>query len=202
MVQLTDQQTAEHNKLYRQALAIVESEIPLHDRPPLPRPGWWLRHRLKRAISLFERVLSLEPENWSAMWLAGKVYERLGDSTTALSWFDRAYQVNPSQRDVAREASLCAMDIGHCDTAVTYASRATEMEPDSAGLHANLALAYLLAGRIDEALGSIERSLVLDPSDMISQTLRTVIQHFVANGNTPPTTTAGLEQYCRKNDVV
>ncbi len=195
---MTEQQRVEHNKLFEEASAIVKDEIPLHDRP-LPQPGWWLRRRLKRALSLFERVLGLAPENWSAMWLVGKVHQRLGDGVAALSWFERAYQINPSQPDVAREASLCAMNIGHGDAAVVYAHRAMQIEPESAGLHANLALAYILAGCVDEAQRSIERALVFDASDTISQTIRAIIQHFATNGRTPPKTTAELQSYWRKN---
>jgi tetratricopeptide (TPR) repeat protein len=196
---MTEQQRVEHNKLFEEASALVKDEVPLHDRPPLPPPGWLLRRRLKRALSLFDRVLGLAPENWSAMWVIGKVHQRLGDVAAALSWFERAYQVNPSQPDVAREASLCAMDIARGDAAVVYAHRATQIEPDSPGLRANLALAYLLAGRIDEARKSIEHSLAADASDTISQTISTIIEHFGANGCTPPRTTAELQKYWHKN---
>lgn len=196
---MTEQERVEHNKLFAEASAIVKDEIQLHNRPQLPQPGWWLRRRLKRALSLFERVLALAPENWSAMWLVGKVHQRLGDGPTALSWFERAYQINPSQPDVAREASLCAMEIGRTDAAIVYAHRATQIEPESAGLHANLALAYTLAGRIDEARRSIERSLAADTSDKISQTIKAVIEHFAANGRTPPKTAPELQEYWRRN---
>jgi tetratricopeptide (TPR) repeat protein len=196
---MTEQQRIEHNKLFKKASAIVMDEIPLHDRPPLPQPGWWLRRRLKRALSLYERVVGLAPGNWSAMWIAGKVHQRLGDEVAALAWFERAYQVNPSQPDVAREASLCAMHIGRADAAVIYAHRATQIEPECGGLHANLALAYILAGRINEAQRSIERSFAADASDTISQTIRDIIQHFAANGRTPPKTTAELQEYWRRN---
>lgn len=197
-MQMTEQQRVEHNKLFEEASAIIKDEIPLHDRPPLARPGWLLRRRLKRSLSLFDRVLGLAPENWSAMWLVGKVHQRLGDGATALSWFERAYQVNPSQPDVAREASLCAMDIGRGDAAVVFAHRAAQIEPDSAGLLANLALAYLLAGNIGEAQRSIDRSLSADASDTISQTIKAIIHDFAANGSTPPKTTAELQDYWRK----
>jgi len=157
------------------------------------------RRKLKRAISLFERVLALNPDNWSAMWLIGKVHQRLGDFATALSWFERSYQVNPSQPDVAREAAMCAMDIGRHDAAIVFAHRATQIEPTSAGLHANLALAYVLAGRIADARTSIEHSLSIDPTDKISQTIAAITQHFTSNGRTPPTTTPALLDYWRKN---
>src|SRR6266566_3962274 len=111
-MQMTEQQTIEHNQSFEEASALIRNEIPLHERPNMPAPGWLLRRKLKRALSLFERVLQLKPENWSAMWLIGKVHQRFGDYNAALSWFERAYQINPSQPDVAREASMCAMDVG------------------------------------------------------------------------------------------
>lgn len=198
---MTEQQRIEHNRTFEEACAIVQDEIPLHERPTMPEPGWWMRRKLKRAISLFERVLTLNPENWSAMWLVGKVHQRLGDFAAALSWFERSYQVNPSQPDVAREASMCAMDIGRHDAAIVFAHRAVQIGPTSAGLHANLALAYLLAGRISDARASIEHSLSIDPADAISQTVAAITQHFTANGRTPPATTSALLDYWRKNRV-
>src|SRR5262245_59908537 len=98
---MTEQQRIEHNQLFAEASSITRNEIPLHDRRELPKPGWWLRRKLKRAISLYERVVALNPDNWSAMWLIGKVHQRLSDPATALSWFERSHQINPSQPDVA-----------------------------------------------------------------------------------------------------
>src|SRR5580765_7008207 len=79
LVPMNEQQRAEHNRAFEEASALVKDEIPLHERPAMPGPGWWLRRKLKRAISLFESVLALNPDNWSAMWLVGKVHQRLGD---------------------------------------------------------------------------------------------------------------------------
>ncbi|MCX5733057.1 MAG: tetratricopeptide repeat protein [candidate division NC10 bacterium] len=198
-MQMTEQQRLEHNQTFEEASALIKNEIPLHERPNMPVPGWLLRRKLKRALFLFERVLQLNPENWSAMWLVGKVHQRFGDYTAALSWFERAYQVNPSQPDIAREASMCAMGVGRHDAAIVFAHRATQIEPASAGLHANLALAYLLAGRITDAQASIERSIAADQTDKISKTIKAIIQHFATNGHIPPTTTQALQDYWRNN---
>src|SRR5713101_182887 len=113
---MTEQQIVEHDRAYKEAAGIVQREIQLYERPNMPRAGWGTRRKLKRALSLFSRALEIHPENWSAMWLVGKVHQRLGDYSEALSWFERAYQVNPSQPDVAREAAACAMSIGNHDS--------------------------------------------------------------------------------------
>jgi tetratricopeptide (TPR) repeat protein len=196
---MTEQQIAEHNRSFKEAASIVSAEILLHERPKMPAPGWWLRRKLKRALKLFERVLQLNPENWSAMWYCGKIDQRFNDHATALSWFERAFHVNPSQPDVAREASMCAMELGRHDEAIRFAHRATQIEPQNPGLHANLALALLLAGRIPEAGNSIERAIVGDPSDKISRNISAIVQHFATTGRAPPPTTPALTAYWGKN---
>jgi tetratricopeptide (TPR) repeat protein len=196
---MTEEQISEHNRAFRDAVAIVKTEIPLHERPSVSPPGWSLRRKLKRALSLFERVLQLNPENWSAMWFTGKVYQRCHDQATALAWFERAYQINASEADVAREASTCAMELGRHDTAIGFAHRAVQIAPANPGLHANLALAYLLAGRIPEAQNEIGCAVATDPTDIISKTIDSMTKHFAANGRTSPATTPALLTYWAKN---
>lgn len=189
----------EHNTAFEKASVLLKGEIPLHERMDMKTPGWWTRRRMNKACTLLKRVLAINPENWSAMWLLGKANQRFGDTDTALMWFEKSYQINPSQPDVAREASLCAMDAGKTDEAVVFSFRATQIEPENAGLQANLALAYLLAGRVSEASGSIGRSLKIDPDDRISQTIGSIIEHFMTNGKEPPRNTSDLLAYWQSN---
>src|SRR5262249_32236511 len=72
-----------HNQLYKEACALTEGLIHLHDQPAAELDGAG-RQRLERAIPLFQEVLQINPQNWSAMWLLGKVYQRLGDYAQAL----------------------------------------------------------------------------------------------------------------------
>lgn len=201
-MQMTEHQRREHNQIFEEAEALIRDEVRLLERPNRMRPNSLVRFKLQHALSLFERVLQLNPENWSAMWMVGKIHQRFGDSTKAFSWFERAYQVNPSQPSTAREASICAMDIGNHDAAIVFGHRATQIEPASADLHANLALTYLLANRITEAQASIERSLAIEPTDEISQAIKTDIEHFATTGRTPPTTTSAFEDYVRSQKAV
>ncbi len=194
---MTEQAIAEHNRLYQQALAILDGQIRLHEQPHTPMPGWWSARKLRRAAALFEGVLQINPQNWSAMWFLGKIQQRFGYASEALAWFERCYQINPSQPDVAREASLSAMECGLHQAAIAFADRALQIQPANPGLHANLALAYLLAGHILDAQTAIEEALAGDPSDTTSQTIRTMVQHFAGSGRVPPPTTSSLLSYWR-----
>jgi tetratricopeptide (TPR) repeat protein len=196
---MTQNQTPEHDRLFRKACELIKGEIQLHGQPALSEPSWLLTRRLTRAIGLFKRVLEINPDNWSAMWLVGKVYQRFRNTQEALSWFDRSSRINPSQPDVLREASICSMEIGRNDVAIAFALRAAQLDPSDSGLHANLALAYLLAGRVIDAQTTISQVLVGDPSDSISQSIQSIVQHFVSSGRVPPTTTPGLLNYWHKN---
>jgi tetratricopeptide (TPR) repeat protein len=195
---MTEAESAEHNRLFKEAADIAMKEIQLHDRPQLPAPGWLLRRKLDHVLKLFNKVLQLKPENWSAMWLMGKVHQRLQNKPEALEWFGRAYQVNPSHPDVAREASMSAMELGQNDDAIAYAYRAAQITPQDHGLLTNLALAYLLAGQIDHAKTCVEQSLAGSPDDKISQTIAAMIRHFASSGSAPPNTTPALSDYWRK----
>ena len=190
---------AEHNRLFQEAAELIKGEIPLHGQPDLPEPGWLLTRKLRHAITLFERVLEMNPDNWSAMWLVGKVYQRFRNTSVALSWFERSAQINLSQPDVAREASICAMEIGRTEVAIAFAERAARIQPANPGLHANLALAYLLAGRVTDAQTAVRQALVGDPSDSISQTIQAMVQYFASSGEVPPTSGPSLTKYWNKN---
>jgi hypothetical protein len=91
------------------------------------------------------------------------------------------------------------MELGRHKIATVFAHRAVQIRPAEAGLHANLALARLIAGHIPEAQSAIERALAAAPDDNISKAIQSVIQHFAANGHTPPMTAPALQNYWAKN---
>ena len=198
---MTRDQVEEHNRAFERAAQLVRGEIILHGHRPPSSPTASVRSKLERALQLFVRVLELNPKNWGAMWLVGKVHQRLGDQSAAFTWFVRAYGVNPSQADVAREASLCAMSLGRSEEAIAYARSAVESQPSNGGLQANMALALLLAGRLDEAKTAIDEATAGGAADTISQTVASMIDHFIAVGRKPPTTTAALEDYWKKRPI-
>jgi tetratricopeptide (TPR) repeat protein len=196
--EMNSTQVAKHNRVFVQAVRLAEHEIPVHRRQYMPKPGWWARHKLRRALSLFARVLELQPGNWSAMWWVGMIHKRFEDHSTALLWFERALQVSSYQPDVAREACSCALELGRHEVAISFAVRAVEVKPDDAGLRSNLALALLLAGKVNEAKVEIERAIAQDPSDQISLGVRRDIERFAVSKEKPPSTLRGLQNNRRK----
>jgi tetratricopeptide (TPR) repeat protein len=165
---------ARHDRLYDEARARIEGLILIHGQQPeeLDEDG---RRRLEDAIAQLREVVEINPENWAAMWLLGKVYQRLEDYDQGLQWFARAHRVNPDQPDVAREAAIAAMDLGRPEEGLPYCERAVESRPDDPGLRANLALALLFAGRPAEARTAAEDALRRDPDDEITAQIVRII---------------------------
>src|SRR5262249_43435864 len=133
---------AREGELYKRANSLAYGLILLDDRQPATLDET-ARQRLTDSIPLYEEVVTINPGNWAAMWLLGKVYQRLEDPVRSLEWFARSHRVNPDHPDVAREASIAAMNADRPADAVRFCERALQVEPNNAGLRANLSLALL-----------------------------------------------------------
>lgn len=192
---MTPEEIDEHNRLYNEANFLVRDKILIEGRQSLPPLEPSVRQYFNRAIALYERVLELNPSNWSAMWFQGKVYQRLEDHNRALAYFARAHKLNPAHPDLAREASLAAMHTAHPKEAVDFANRALECRPSDEGLRANLALALLLAGRIDEAYEIINSVMAKRSADTTTKNVHRIVSHFLQLRVTPPDSLPLLSEY-------
>jgi Flp pilus assembly protein TadD len=135
---------------------------------------------------LFGEVVQINPANWPAMWLLGKVCQRLGDYESGLGWFTRAHRVNPDQADVAREAAIAAMDTGKPEEAVRFCRRALEVEPDDAGLRSNLAVALLFSGKPADAQTPAREAIRRDPTDTITAGIARIIEEVLSGARPCP----------------
>jgi tetratricopeptide (TPR) repeat protein len=172
-----------HDQLYQQACALIEGLIVYHDEEPKELSDAD-SERLQEAIGLFGEVVQLEPENWPALWLLGKIHERLGDYELSLEHFAAAHRLKPDQPDVAREASLAAMNAGRPAEAIPYCEKAIAADPGDPGLRANLALALLFAERPLDARRAGAVAMLDDPEDEITVRIMTIIDE-VLNGTRP-----------------
>jgi Flp pilus assembly protein TadD len=86
---MTRQQENDHDRSFAQAMALIKDDLRLSERPNLLAPDRTQRRNLTRASELLEHVLQINPDNWSAMWHLGKIYQRLEEHEVALGWFGR-----------------------------------------------------------------------------------------------------------------
>jgi tetratricopeptide (TPR) repeat protein len=179
------QSNSRHNELYSQGYSLIEDLIILDNHVPSPLDPQH-RKRLEDAIPIFIEVLRINPDNWSAMWMLGKVYQRLGDYERALQWFSRAHRIKPDQPDVVREAAIAAMAIGRSSEAIQFCERAIEAKPDDPGLHANLALALLFSEKPTEAKVAAKKAIAQDPADKITAHIVRIIEEVLEGARPCP----------------
>ena len=169
--------------LYREACDLIDGLLILQNAEPPPlEPSE--RERLRQAIQRFEQLIRQAPGHWPALWLLGKVHQRLGSFERGLECFAEAHRINPHHPDVAREASIAAMDAGQPERAIAFCERAIAVKPSDAGLLANLALAQLFSGRPAEASATADEALRQSPSDEITAMIAMVARQ-VLDGDRP-----------------
>jgi tetratricopeptide (TPR) repeat protein len=172
------QDKARHDELYMQGNKLIEGLMIVGSREPGPLSSHQ-RRRLEDAIERFVEVVRINPANWAAMWLLGKIYQRLSEYEQALAWFSRAHRISPDQPDVAREASIAAMELGQPGEAIPFCERAIEAKPDDPGLRANLALALLFSGKPAEAQVVAKEALAQNPADGITSYIVKIIKEVL-----------------------
>jgi Flp pilus assembly protein TadD len=182
-----------HDFLYKQATDLVRPYLVLQDVLVKNAKTTKARADLERAISLFDRVLSINQENWAAAWFAGKAAQSLGNQERAYGFFKCSFEVQKKNPDVARELMLTCLDTGRAKEAVEVAEHAVQLTDSDAGLKANLALARLCAGDLVGADNAIDAALIQDPRDEISITLQKLIGEVRRGERKQPAKPADLQ---------
>jgi len=173
-----------HNQVYEQAYSLLRGEILLDGKPPLSRPGFFVRRRLNKAIALFNDVLQMNPENWAAMFGIAKAAQRLGDNVRAFDLMLAAHRGNPSVSGFAREAGLIAFQLGRTRKGIELTEAAITIQPDDGSLYSNLGLGHLLGGNTAAAVEAFQRANDLELDHTITPRLLAVAQ-AVHSGTLP-----------------
>lgn len=130
---------------------------------------------VSRAIEMLDRVVEINPYNWSALWFLGLAHRALENRDSEYNALKRAYELERGNVDVGRELCGTCITLGKADEAIEISTHLLSRRPHDAGLIANHALALLIAGRVDEANAVVSASLENDPDDAITLNLRDLI---------------------------
>lgn len=174
----------DHNRIYEEGCDLISPYMQLHGVDAPPTNTEKAREELNRGISLLQKVVEINPENWSAYWVMGKGYQALSQPEHACNAFGKSFAIQKDNPDVAREYMLECLNLGRASAAIDAAQHGVGLSPDDAGLVANLALAYLVGGKTDDAVTTVDKSLQLAPHDEITQNLKAIILE-VRDGKRP-----------------
>lgn len=167
-----------HNELYREAARILWPYLPQNDAVTPGKPVDL--EDIERGRRLLTRVLEMDPENWSALWVMGMACRVAGYKEDAYRAFRRAFDVKPDHVDVGRELVLQCCINGLGAEAVDVSRRVVALKPGDGGLLSNHALAQLLAGDVEGARQTVAHVLTVAPQTRSAYALLQVIEAVLA----------------------
>lgn len=157
---------------YKEAERLYEKAIALDPGFARARSALAFLHfqRFKKYFSVpFERIeertrdlafvaLRLDPDDYLAHWVLGRLYSYLGRQTRSLAEFNRALHINPNDANLLADFADFLVYFGRPEDAITCCQRAIRLNPNCPDWYWwNLAFAYFHLGRYEEAVESLER---------------------------------------------
>ncbi|MBI3551988.1 MAG: tetratricopeptide repeat protein [Elusimicrobia bacterium] len=117
----------------------------------------------EQAQPLFQRVLSIHPNNARAHLGLAEIDRRLGLLESSAEHYETALEIMTDQAPIWRDYAEVLLASRDLKTAELAISRALQLSPD-ADSRIDLAFIQRVAGRLDEALASLDEALREDPS--------------------------------------
>jgi len=118
------------------------------------------------ALSYFDRVLQIEPDNLQALNAKGVIFAKLGKYDDALSYFDRILEIEPDNVEVLNNKIALLADRGKLEDATQNIDKILEIEPDNVeGLYLKGYL-HLKMAEYEKALSYINRVLQIEPDNL------------------------------------
>jgi len=157
---------------YAEAEALYEKAIELDPGFARAYSGLALLHfqRFKKYLKVpFESIerkthdlalhaVWLDPGDYLAHWVLGRLYSCLGKHTRSLAEFDRALHINPNDANLLADFAEQLVYCGRAEEALKRCQRAIRLNPNCPDWHWwNLGFIYFHLGRYEEALESLEQ---------------------------------------------
>ncbi len=121
------------------------------------------QQRYAEAVSLFNRDLNQNPQNFDAWWLKGTALCHLNCYNDALDCYQIALKINPSIASLWQNSGLLLAAMNRPEQAIDMYNRALEIDPDDVQLWIGKAILWAELGRFPKALATIDRAVEVNP---------------------------------------
>ena len=119
--------------------------------------------RLGEAAAIYQQVLQVDPDDYSALYLLGVIAHQQRDEDGAIELLERATKADPGRADPHNVLGLACKRRGKFDEARHHLQTAVELDPTSAQAHHNLGTIFADREQLTEAIKSYRRAIALDP---------------------------------------
>ncbi|MHC5035598.1 MAG: fused MFS/spermidine synthase, partial [Planctomycetota bacterium] len=117
----------------------------------------------ENAIALYERLLTLDPQNPEVHAELGLILLRQGQLQQAIDRSRSALQLDPDLSAAHNNLGACLFAAGRPDEAIVHYQNALRTKRDTVEAHANLATSLAALGRLDEAVSHYREALKMNP---------------------------------------
>jgi len=133
--------------------------------------GRWMleQSRVLEAISPWQEIVSMIPQNATAHYNLGGLFMRAGDTGRAIDCYQQAVELNPDYAPAWCNLGAALQRSGNHNEAISAFIKAIHIIPQYALAHANLAECYEMTNRLDEAKAAVRKSLAIEPEQPVAQ---------------------------------
>jgi TolB-like protein/Tfp pilus assembly protein PilF len=111
----------------------------------------------RKTRDLALHAVRLDPDDYLAHWVLGRLYSYLGKHTQCLAEFYRALHINPNDANVLADFADFLVYCGRVEEALKHCQRAIRLNPNCPDWYWwNLGFTYFHLGRYEDALESLE----------------------------------------------
>ena len=108
-----------------------------------------------QARSLYQKALSLDPNDMNALLGAAHMEDRLGRLDVALPLYERAANISPGNASTMNDLALCLARKGELASAQRVLETAVQLEPQNTLYRNNIAKVMVEMNWIDQAVGHL-----------------------------------------------
>ncbi len=111
----------------------------------------------EKTQNLARRALQLDPDEYLAHWVLGRLFAYSGRQAQGLAEFERALQINPNDANVLSDFSDFLVYCGRPEAALKHSLRAIRLNPNCPDWYWwHLGFSYYHLGRYDDAIEAVE----------------------------------------------
>ncbi len=119
----------------------------------------------QKTLDLALRSVRLDPDDYRAHWVLGRLYSYQGKHAQSLAEFDRALRINPNDANLLANSAEDLIYSGRVEEAMDRCKRAIRLNPNCPDSYWwVLGFSYFHLGRYEDALEALERMTAPDPA--------------------------------------
>ena len=120
----------------------------------------------ERALTNYEKVLSIQPDCLRALKATGAILLELGRANEAIEPLKAAANLEPNSAEIHNELGKYFYQIGQVDSAEAEFQQAIQLDEQNAQAYSNLGVLYWETGNADAAIDNLKKAIEINSEDI------------------------------------